>query len=139
MKTIQLLLSVALYTSGIFGIQILLMDRWLWNAAPSHALGLVLFVTIDALVLIGMWKKPGLASLGALLVSFVQLGAMLGDIVNGQPTGISTDTFRSYLLADTAFKSLLVMQGIILALATITLAVPYFASNTDRFSLLRKR
>ncbi len=115
-----------------------MMDKWLWNAAPSHALGLVLFVTIDALVLIGMWKKPGLASLGALLVSFVQLGAMLGDIVNGQPTGISTDTFRNYLLTDTAFTSLLALQGIILALATLTMAMPYFASNTHRLTLLRK-
>ena len=115
------------------------MDKWLWNAARSHALGLVLFVTIDALVLVGMWRKPVLASLGALLVSFVQLGAMLGDIVNGQPTGISTDTFRSYLLTDTAFTSLLALQGIILALAAVTIAMPYFTSNTHRLALLRKR
>jgi len=138
MKTLQLLLPIAVYTSLILGLQILLMDKWLWNAAPSHALGLVLFVVVDGLLLLAMWDKIRFATLGTVLVSFAQLAAMIGDIVNGQPTGVPTDSFRSYLLADTIFISLLVVQGIILSLATIAFAAPFFSSE-HRLSLFKIR
>lgn len=138
MKTLQLLLSVALYTSTLFGLQILLMDKWLWNAAPSHALGLVLFVTIDGLLLVAMWDKIRFATLGTVLVSFVQLAVMIGDTINGQPTGVTTDSFRNYLLTDTIFISLLAIQAIILGLAALTLAMPFFSSK-HRLSLFKMR
>src|SRR5713226_5993225 len=128
MKTLQLLLPIAVYTSLILGLQILLMDKWLWNAAPSHALGLVLFVVVDGLLLLAMWDKIRFATLGTVLVSFAQLAAMIGDIVNGQPTGVPADSFIS----------LLVVQGIVLSLATIALAAPFFSSE-HRLSLFKIR
>ena len=124
MKAAQTLLSTALYTSGILGLQILLMDRWLWNAAPIHAYGLIVFVVIDGALLVVMQGQTGLATIGAALISAAQLASMLGDIAVGQPSGVSVGSFGSYLLADTAFISLLATQAVILALATAALTMP---------------
>ncbi len=124
MKTVQTILSTALGTSCILGIQILLMDKWLWNAAPAHAYGLVIFVLADSLILAAIWKEAVLATMGAALASTLQLAAMLGDIAIGQPSDISASVFKSYLLANTAFTSLLATQGVILILATVKLAMP---------------
>ncbi len=105
------------------------MDRWLWNAAPTHAYGLIIFVLADSVLLAAMWKKTALATLGAALASTVQLAAMLSDIAVGQPSGVSATTFRIYLLANTAFISLLATQGVILVLATATLTMPLAHSH----------
>ncbi len=70
------MLSTALYTSGILGVQILLMDKWLWNAAPAHAYGLIIFVTVDGALLVAMWKRAVIATTGAALISAVQLALM---------------------------------------------------------------
>ena len=129
MKAAQTLISVGLYTSSLLGIQILLMDKWLWNAAPTHALGLIIFVLADTALLAGMWKETGLATIGAALASIVQLAAMLSDVALGQPSAVSASTFRIYLLGDTAFISLLATQVVILVLATATLAIPLAHSH----------
>lgn len=124
MKPLQTILSTALYTSSFLGIQILLMDKWLWNAAPTHAYGLIIFVIIDCIILAALWKEQGLATIGAALVSIAQLVAMLSDIVIGQPAGVPANTFKNYLLADTAFVSLLSIQGVILVLAASLVIMP---------------
>src|SRR6266567_226693 len=98
------------------------MDKWLWNAAPTNALGLIIFVLADAALLAGIWKETGFATIGAALASIVQLAAMLSDIALGQPSAVSASPFRIYLLGDTAFISLLATQVVILVLATATLA-----------------
>lgn len=121
MKIVQVLLSTALYTSSLLGVQILLMDKWLWYAAPAHAFGLVIFVIVDSALLAAMWKETVLATMGAALASTVQLAAMIGDIVIGQPSDISAGLFSGYLLANTAFTSLLATQGAILVLASSSL------------------
>ncbi len=123
MKIVQTILPTALYTSTILGIQILLMDKWLWNAAPTHAYGLIIFVIVDSVLLAAMWKETILATIGAALASTIQLAAMLGDIAIGEPSGISGSIFKNYLLGDTAFISLLATQVIILVLGTATLAM----------------
>ncbi len=121
MKTVQTILSTALYTSSILGIQILLMDKWLWDAAPTHAYGLVIFVIVDSVLLATMWKGIVLATIGAALAATAQLAAMLSDVAAGQPSGISASIFMTYLLSNTAFISLLTTQGVILVLALATL------------------
>jgi hypothetical protein len=137
MKTVQLLLSVALYTSTLFGLQILLMDRWLWNSSPTHAFGLVVFVGIDAILLIVMSVNTGLGSAGALLASLVQLGAMASDLVSGQPIGVSTETFRDYLLTNTGFVSLFIVQVVTMVLSAVTVTGPYLHGHRLRFPKTR--
>ncbi len=138
MKIAQTMLSTALYTSSILGIQILLMDKWLWNAAPTHAYVLIIFVIVDSALLAAMWRKTMLATIGATLASTAQLTAMLGDIAIGQPSGISASVFKSYLLADTAFISLLATQGIILVMATTVLTMPLAHSHGLILTQVRK-
>ena len=121
MKTVQTILSTALYTSNILGIQILLMDKWLWDAAPTHAYGLIIFVIVDSFLLAAMWKGIVLATIGAALAATAQLAAMLADVAAGQPSGISASIFTTYLLSNTAFISLLTTQGVILVLALAAL------------------
>ena len=139
MKAAQTLLSAGLYTSSLLGIQILLMDKWLWNAAPTHALGLIIFVLADTALLAGMWKETGFATIGAALASIVQLAAMLSDVAIGQPSAVSASTFRIYLLADTAFISLLATQVVILVLAIATLAMPLAHSHRLTLSQVGKK
>ena len=121
MKTVQTILSTALYTSSILGIQILLMDKWLWDAAPTHAYGLIIFVIVDSFLLAAMWKGIVLATIGAALAATAQLSAMLADVTTGQSSGISASIFKTYLLSNTAFISLLTTQGVILVLALAAL------------------
>jgi hypothetical protein len=125
MRTVRPILSIALAASALVGIQILSTDYWLWSAAPTHAYGLVAFVALDALLILGTWRGARLAVFGALFTATVQLVAMLGDILSGQPTGTPVASFRNYLLADTAYLDLLIIQGLILAIAIGTWALPH--------------
>jgi hypothetical protein len=130
MRKVEQILAVGLYTSSILGIQLLLMDRWLWNASPTHALGLALFVTIDVMLLVGMWRRTQLVIPGALLASLVQLGAMIADLDNGQPSGVSSDSFRAYLLANTGFVSLVVVQAAILIVASMAVTSSFVSGHS---------
>ena len=125
MGIVRLLLSAALGISALVGIQILATDYWLWSAAPTHAYGLVSFVALDLALIFGVWRVTRLAIFGALLTATFQLVAMLGDIIGGQPAGLPAAVFRNYLLADTAYLGLLVTQGLILAIAVGTWALPH--------------
>jgi len=125
MRIVRLLLSAALGISALVGIQILATDYWLWSAAPTHAYGLVSFVALDLALIFGVWRVTRLAIFGALLTATFQLVAMLGDIIGGQPAGLPAAVFRNYLLADTAYLGLLVTQGLILAIAVGTWALPH--------------
>ena len=125
MKIVRLILSAALAASALVGIEILSTDYWLWSAAPTHAYGLIAFVALDAGLLLGTWRAERPAVFGALLTATIQLFAMLGDIVQGQPAGTPAAAFRSYLLGDTAYLGLLVTQGLIMAIAVGTWALPH--------------
>ena len=125
MRVVRLLLSAALGISALVGIQILATDYWLWSAAPTHAYGLVSFVALDLALIFGVWRVTRLAIFGALLTATFQLVAMLGDIIGGQPASLPAAVFRNYLLADTAYLGLLVTQGLILAIAVGTWALPH--------------
>src|SRR5919108_4530538 len=110
MKTVELFLAVGLYTSGILGLEIVLADKWLWTASPAHAFGLVIFIAIDIILLLAIWNGTTLWKIGALIISIIQLGLMLADLIGGHPSGISQDTFRNYLLNDIQFVGLLLVQ-----------------------------
>ena len=124
MKTSATVISTALFASGALGTYILATDNFLRFASPTHYEGLAVFVLIDAALIVALWRQTRFATLGAMLAATVQLVAMLGDIVGGQPVGVSSAAFATYLLTDTTFVSLLVVQGIIIALATETMALP---------------
>ena len=117
MKIVRDALSLALIASGLLGVEILANDRWLWSAAPSHAYGLIVFVAIDLTLALAAFIRVSLATLGAGLIATLQLGAMLGDAVVGQPQGVAASAFSMYLLSDTSYVGLLAIQVGILFLA----------------------
>ena len=129
MRIVRLILSAALGASALVGIEILSTDYWLWSAAPTHAYGLIVFIALDAVLVLGTWRAVRPAVFGALLTATIQLSAMLGDIIQGQPAGTPAAAFRSYLLADTAYLGLFVAQGLIMAIAVGTWALPYLHSH----------
>jgi len=128
-RIVRLILSAALAASALVGIEILSTDYWLWSAAPTHAYGLIVFVALDAMLILGTWRALRPAVFGALLTATIQLSIMLGDIVQGQPAGTPAAAFRSYLLADTAYLGLLVAQSLIMAIAVGTWALPHLRSH----------
>src|SRR5437899_4714056 len=68
-------------------------DRlWLWSAALTHTYGLIAFVGLDLALIFAVWRVTRVAVFGALLTATFQLVAMLGDIVGGQPAGMSPST-----------------------------------------------
>ncbi|OLE91622.1 MAG: hypothetical protein AUF79_03430 [Crenarchaeota archaeon 13_1_20CM_2_51_8] len=132
MRIVRLVLSAALGTSALVGIQILATDYWLWSAAPTHAYGLMAFVALDLALILGVWRVTRLAMIGPLLTATFQFVAMLGDIIGGEPVGLPAAVFRNYLLADTAYVSLLVTQGVIMAIAIGTWALPHMHGHWPR-------
>ena len=125
MRIVRLILSATLAASALVGVQILSTDLWLWSAAPTHAYGLMAFVALDVALIFGTWRTTRFAVFGALLTATVQLAAMLGDIIAGEPAGLPVSIFRNYLLADTAYLGLLITQGFIMAIAVGTWALPH--------------
>jgi hypothetical protein len=124
-RNVRLILSATLAASALVGVQILSTDFWLWSAAPTHAYGLMAFVALDVALIFGTWRAERFAVFGALLTATVQLAAMLGDIIAGEPAGLPVSVFRNYLLADTAYLGLLITQGLIMAIAVGTWALPH--------------
>jgi hypothetical protein len=117
MKIVRLILSAALAGSAFVGFGILSTDFWLWSAAPSHAYGLMIFVVLDIMLIIGTWREIRLTGFGTLLTAVLQLVAMLGDVVAGEPAGTPAAAFRSYLLADASYLGLLIIQSLIIVIA----------------------
>jgi hypothetical protein len=129
MRIVRLILATALAVSAFIGFQILSTDYWLWSAAPTHAYGLIVFVALDIALIIGTWRATRFAIFGTLLTAIVQFGAMLGDAIAGEPAGLPAAVFRSYLLADTAYLGLIITQGLIMAIAIGTWALPHMHSH----------
>src|SRR5437660_11117074 len=122
MRIVRLVLSAALGTSALVGIQILATDYWLWSAAPTHAYGLMAFVALDLALILGVWRVTRLVMIGPLLTAAFQFVAMLGYIMGGEPAGLPAAVFRDYLLPDTACVRLFVTQGCLMHLAIGTWA-----------------
>lgn len=137
MRIVQDVLSGALLASGLVGIQILVNDRWLWAVAPSHAYGLIGFVLIDIVLVAAALRRIGLGALCAILLGTTQLSAMLADLVGGQPDGVPAIAFRNYLLSDTSYLSLLLMQIAVIAIAVAGLASVALHTNNRWIQVLR--
>jgi hypothetical protein len=124
-RIVRLIFSATLAASALVGVQILSTDLWLWSAAPTHAYGLMAFIALDVALIFGTWIVTRFAVFGALLTATVQLAAMLGDIIAGEPAGLPVAVFRNYLLTDTAYLGLLITQGFIMTIAIGTWAMPH--------------
>jgi hypothetical protein len=114
------LLSLALITSSALGFQILVTDEWLWTAAKSHALGLVVFTASDLFLAATVFWKSKFAVLG-LVLALVELAAMTADMYIGAPAGVPQAAFRMYLQSDSAFSVLLWIQPVIIGIAIVAL------------------
>ena len=86
----------------------------------------------DGALILGVWRVTRLAMIGPLLTAAFQFVAMLGDIIGGEPAGLPAAVFRNYLLADTAYVGLLVTQGVIMAIAIGTWALPHMHGHWPR-------
>jgi hypothetical protein len=118
MKAVNMLLSVVLLISAAVGGYILATDSYLKSAAPTHADGLAAFTVIDLVLIVGVWRKPRIAIIVAVLLGLVQMAAMGGDVFLGTLTFSSNVTtaaaFSSYLLGDLAFLTLLGVQVVLI-------------------------
>jgi hypothetical protein len=118
MKAVQMLAAVILLVSAAIGGYILTTDSYLWSQAPTHADGLIAFTVIDVALVAGLRWKPKLAAIGMTLLGLVQFGAMAADLfvgamTFGQSGSSAQSAFQQYLLGDTAFKTLLGVQVLI--------------------------
>jgi hypothetical protein len=118
MKPVNMLLAVVLLISAAVGGYILATDSYLKSAAPTHADGLAAFTVIDLILIFGVWRKPRIAIIVAVLLGLVQMAAMGGDVFLGTLTFSSNVTtaaaFSSYLLGDLAFLTLLGVQVVLI-------------------------
>jgi len=124
MKTVQALAAVVLLVSAVIGTYILSTDSYLWSQAPTHADGLIVFVILDVALVVGLWWKPRLAVIGMTLLGLVQLGAMgadlfVGAMTFGESSSAAQSSFQQYLLRDTAFKTLLGVQILIVVVGIV--------------------
>src|SRR4029077_19056041 len=140
MKIVKDALSLTLVVSGIVGSQILLTDGWLWSAAPSHAYGLFGFVIVDLILATAVLLRTSAAAAGAALIAVTQFGAMIADVVSGQPQGVASIAFRSYLLGDTSYLGLLFIQiGILIVAIGALTAPPIHRHRRWKAALLPRR
>ena len=124
MKTVYVLAAVVLLVSAAIGAYILATDSYLWDQAPTHADGLIAFTIIDVVLVVGLWWKPRLAVIGMTLLALVQAGAMGADLfvgasTFGQSSGAAQSAFQTYLLGDTAFKTLLGVQVLLIIIGIV--------------------
>ena len=125
MRIVRDVLSLALAASALVGTQILVADKWLWLAAPSHAYGLMGFVILDILLTMAILENISAGKFVAAFASLVQIGAMIGDLFFGQPQGISSTAFRLYLASDVSYSALLVIKFVIVVVAIAGVARPF--------------
>jgi hypothetical protein len=118
---LRALMSAILTGSAVVGAVILKTDGYLWAAAPAHAYGLVAFVVLDLGLAVFVWSKIRLAMLGTAILGTVQLAAMVGDILTGQPPGLPWNLWEQYLLGDEYFVALLVIQIVVVSAGIVGL------------------
>jgi hypothetical protein len=124
-RAVQMVLTPILLVSGLIGIWIAANDGWLWAVAPSHAYGLLAFAALDAILAFVVLVVPKVAYEGALLVSIIQVIAMLGDAFTFTPMGTLQALFRAYLLGDSAFVTLLGIQLAVAGITATVIAMPH--------------
>jgi hypothetical protein len=118
-KLLRAVLAALFVLSAVLGAYIVATDSYLWAEAPTHAYGLVAFVAIDLVAVAAIYVVPRMSRIVALLLPLVQFTAMAGDLYMGlgSPGSVVQDTFRDYLLNDSVFLALLVLQAVLVGLA----------------------
>ena len=129
----QTVLIPTLLVSGLVGVWTVANDGWLRAVAPSHAYGLLAFAALDVVLALVVLVVPRLAYVGAFLISMTQVVAMAGDALTFTPTGTLQAAFRAYLLGDTAFVALLVIQLAIAGMTATALALPHGVRHRVHF------
>jgi hypothetical protein len=122
LRTINTVAVAVLLISAAVGTYILATDSILWQDAPTHADGLIAFVILDLALVVGLWWKPKLATIGMTLLALIQFGAMGADVFVGQSVGttMATQSFlQHYLLGDAAFLSLLGVQAVLVVVGVV--------------------
>ena len=115
---IRTLLTITLLVSAAVGAQILLTDSDLWEAAQSHAYGLIGFVVLDLLVAALTLARPRLGSLSAMAWALVKFFIMLGDILTARSVGFEDYAqFMNYLFSLWNFDTLLILQLLVALVA----------------------
>ncbi len=113
-------LFVALLASALLSDEIIAFDTWLWAAAPTHAYGLVVFFTIDLVLIAMLWGGIRYAGALSIIMAGVQFLAMVGDLAGiSLPSGVPASAFRIYLLNDSPFVLLLSLQPAIVCLGAL--------------------
>lgn len=88
---------------GLLGLSVLVLDRILWETAPLHAYGLILFVIIDFLLGALVVAKPSrMAFTLAAGWSAIRIIIQIGDVLLGPTLGIPYVGFADYLFNPTA-------------------------------------
>ena len=107
-------LAVVSAASAVIGAEILLTDSDLWEAAPSHAYGLIGFVIIDITIVGLLLNRKNVAFKIAMIWGTLQFILMLGDILTAQVSGFHTyREFIDYLFSLWNFDFLLILQPIL--------------------------
>jgi hypothetical protein len=125
-RVLDVVLAATFVLSAVLGSYIIVTDSYLWLEAATHAYGLILFVAIDLIAVVGIYRLPNITRVVALLLPTVQLAAMTGDLYTGlgSPGSLVQQAFREYLLNDAAFVALLVLQAVLVGLAFGKLVQP---------------
>jgi hypothetical protein len=120
LKTINLILSAVLLVSAIVSGYILPTDNYLFTVALAHWYVLTAFAVVDLALIVGLWRKPGIAVLGAVLLGVAELTLMVGDVFFGTLTFAPATTpaeFTKYLLGYAPFDTLLGVQVVLIVVA----------------------
>ena len=56
MENIRKVLSWVLIASSVIGVWILITDKWVWIAEPTHAYGLAAFIGFGGVLAVGLWR-----------------------------------------------------------------------------------
>jgi cytochrome b6-f complex iron-sulfur subunit len=109
-RRLQLFFGSAFLLSAFSGVYLLATDGSLWLLAVSHAVGLIVIVSIDAVIgtlnLLAR-KKTYLPSLAAAFLGFL---LQLGDILTAPQYNMTMQYFAKYLFGLWAFDLLLALQ-----------------------------
>jgi Rieske Fe-S protein len=114
LKRIQLVMGIAFLLSTVSGIYLLATDGSLWNLAISHAYGLIVIVTIDAVLgTMNLLSKRSayIPSLAAAALGFL---LQAGDIVTAPQYNMTIPYFASYLFGLWAYDALLALQAAVI-------------------------
>jgi hypothetical protein len=113
-------LFAALIASVVLSYEILAFDAWLWVAAPAHAYGLIVFYTMDLILVVMLWRGVRYAGTLSIIMAAIQFLAMAGDLAGlSLPPGVTASAFRSYLLSDSLYVLLLSLQPVVVWLGAL--------------------